>query len=366
MKQKYIFTGGGTGGHLFPLIAVAEKLLEIEPDADLLFIGNSGKIESRVLPSLGYNFKSLNLSGLPRRISAGALLFPFKFLFAFVKALCLCIKFRPDVTIGSGAYVTFPVIWASRIMGARVVLMEANSYPGLANRALENGARKIFISFEDSRQYFRRKERLCLSGNPIRGNLRLIDGAMAKESFGLSGAKRTLLVIGGSLGARNINEAVQAALPELKAKSAQLIWQTGANYYDLYKGHESDCVRVLPFIEDVGAAYSACDLLLARAGATTIFEAAGLGLPVIFVPSPNVTADHQYKNAKSILDAGGCLLIRDSELKADLIDKINSCLFNDEALNKLRQNIKKFAYPSAASEIAEAVRDMAQENLREL
>ncbi len=349
---NFVFAAGGTGGHLYPAIAVAEQLKIIKPEAKILFVGTKKKIESRVIPQLGYAFKSIWLSGFSRKLTFKNLLFPFKLIVSLVQSFFINLKFKPSVAIGAGAYVSGPVAWLASFFGARIVLLEQNSFPGVTNRMLEKKADSIHLSFEDSAKYFKEKNKLKITGNPIRTTLKLTDRNQAVKSFGLDVNKKVLLIIGGSLGARSINKAVLENIKKFIDNNIQVIWQTGELYFDEYKHLQNDAIKVKPFISEMEVAFSACDLLAARAGATTIAEVAYLGLPVIFVPSTNVAANHQYKNAKSLIDKNACLMIEDSRLPFDFGNKVIETISNDTILAALKENIKKFSKPNAAYDIA--------------
>ncbi len=356
---RFLFAGGGTGGHLYPAIAVAQKLLELQPESKILFVGTKKKIEARVLPKLGFNFKTIWISGITRKITIKNLLFPLKLVISMFQSLLISIKYKPHVAIGTGAYVSGPAIWGASFMGARVVLMEQNSYPGLTNRLLEKKASKIFVSFEESKKYFRDSSKLINSGNPIRVDIKLQDKETALQHFELAKDKKTLVIIGGSLGAGSINEAIEKNLDSLKELGIQVLWQTGEYYFKKFRKYNSDLVKVEKYFDNISLTYSIADLLIVRAGATTIAELAALGLPVIFVPSPNVAEDHQYKNAKVLYDSEAAELIRDNEISDKIIGKVKELIFNDDKLKKYRDNIKKFAKPDAANIIANEIIKLA-------
>jgi UDP-N-acetylglucosamine--N-acetylmuramyl-(pentapeptide) pyrophosphoryl-undecaprenol N-acetylglucosamine transferase len=358
-KYKILFAGGGTGGHIFPAIAVAEKIRENNPETSILFIGTKQKIESQVVPENGFEFKPIWISGFQRKLTVKNLLFPIKLLVSMFQSLFICMKFKPDVAIGTGAYVSFPAIWGASIMGAKIMLLEQNSYPGIANRLLERKAEQIHISFQDSQKYFREKSKLMLTGNPVRV-IKKMSKENAQSNMGLSEGRKTLLILGGSLGARSINQCVEKNLNKFKEIDIQIIWQTGKSYYESLKKYNTDKVFVKPFIKDMSAAYASADLILARAGATTIAEIAALGMPVVFVPSPNVAEDHQYKNARSIADSDACAIIKDSELDERLLPIINETIHNDDLLKQFSEGIKKFSKPNAASDIAQEALKLAK------
>lgn len=357
---RFVFAGGGTGGHLYPALAVAQQIQIMKPEAEILFVGANSKIESRVVPEYKFDFKSIWISGFSRKLNLGNLLFPVKLFVSAIQSLGICFSFKPRVAVGSGAYVSGPVIWAASVLGAKVILLEQNSYPGVANRMLEKKANEIHLTFEESKKYFRDQSKLKVTGNPIRVNLKLADTSNAKKSFGLNPAKKVLLIIGGSGGARSINQAVARNIKGLTENGIQVIWQTGQVYFDQYKNLENDSVKVMPFIRDMSAAYSASDVVLARAGATTIAEVSYLALPVIFVPSPNVAANHQYLNAKAMKESNAAELIEDKNVDAEFLPVVTELMSNEVRQEKLKKNISEFAKPLAAKMIAESAINFAE------
>lgn len=359
-KYKFIFAGGGTGGHLYPAIAVADMIKVLKPEAEILFVGTKDKIESKVVPSKGYNFESITISGFSRKLTFKNLLFPFKFLIGLFQSFLINMKFKSVVAIGTGAYVSGPVIWSASVLGSRVMLLEQNSFPGVTNRLLEKQAEEIHLSFEDARNYFKYQKKLHVTGNPIRIDLELSDKKSAKKKLDMDTGKKTLLVIGGSLGAGSINKAIEKNISLLEEADIQIFWQTGSGYYKDYSKLNSKNVKVVPFIEDVALAYSAADLVVARAGATTIAETALLGLPVIFVPSTNVAANHQYKNAKSLENENAAYLLTDEKVEEKLFEKVKDLIFDEEKLEQYRSNIKNFSKPDAVKNIAESAIRMAE------
>ncbi|OGU61197.1 MAG: undecaprenyldiphospho-muramoylpentapeptide beta-N-acetylglucosaminyltransferase [Ignavibacteria bacterium RBG_13_36_8] len=350
---RFVFAAGGTGGHIYPAVAVAQKLKELKPESKILFVGTKNKLESKVIPQLGFDFKSVWISGFSRKMNVNNLLFPVKLFVSTIQSLILCMKFKPRVAIGAGAYVAGPVVWGASVLGAKVILLEQNSYPGITNRLLEKRANQIHLTFEDSKKYFRLKDKLMITGNPVRINLKHIEKNDALKKFGLNTSKKNLLILGGSGGALSINNAIAENISRLTDAGIQLIWQTGEVYYDMFCKYQSEDVKIFPFIEDMSAAFSACDLLLARAGATTIAEASQLGIPVVFIPSTNVAANHQYMNAKSLQEADACILIEDKNLQTELMEKVHSIIYSEEKLRELKENIKKLSKPDAAKVVAE-------------
>jgi len=356
---RFLFAGGGTGGHLYPAIAVADEIKRLKPESEILFVGTKSKIEGRVIPKLGYGFKSIWIKGFARKFNMENLLFPVKLLVSLVQSLFISFRFKPRVAIGSGGYVAGPAIWGASVLGAKVILMESNSYPGVTTRLLERYADEVNISFEDSKKYLRRPDKIKLTGNPVRSELGSSTKEESKKSFGLDENKFTILVLGGSLGAASINNSVSECVEELENKSLQIIWQTGKNYYHSYKNINLDSVKILDFIEDMNKAYSACDLLVARAGATTIAELTVLGIPSILIPSPHVAENHQYYNAKSLADNNAAVLIKDSDVKSLLKDKILEVVVDKNLLCSLSENAKRISKPDAANVIAKSAINFA-------
>ncbi|MBE0551406.1 MAG: undecaprenyldiphospho-muramoylpentapeptide beta-N-acetylglucosaminyltransferase [Ignavibacterium sp.] len=356
---RFLFAGGGTGGHLYPAIAVADEIKRLKPESEIIFVGTKSKIEGRVIPKLGYGFRSIWIKGFARKFNLENLLFPVKLFVSIVQSLFISFRFKPRVAIGSGGYVAGPAIWGASVLGAKVILMESNSYPGVTTRLLERYADEVHISFDDSKKYLRKSEIIKVTGNPVRSELGKSTKEEAKRFFGLDENKITVLVLGGSLGAASINNSIAVCVEELQKKSLQFIWQTGKNYYHSYKNINLDSVKILDFIEDMNKAYSACDLLVARAGATTIAELTVLGIPSILIPSPHVAENHQYFNAKSLSDNNAAVLIKDSDVQSLLKDKILEVVSDKNLLKSLSNNAKKISKPDAANVIAKSAINFA-------
>jgi UDP-N-acetylglucosamine--N-acetylmuramyl-(pentapeptide) pyrophosphoryl-undecaprenol N-acetylglucosamine transferase len=356
---RFVFAGGGTGGHIFPALAVAQQIKMIKPESEILFVGAKNKIESKVVPQSGFNFKPIWISGFSRKINLSNLLFPIKVLTATIQSLLINMKFKPKVAVGSGAYVSGPVVWSASIMGAKVVLLEQNSYPGVTNRLLEKKASEIHITFEESKKYFREQSKLKLTGNPIRIDLKLGDKTEAMKIFELDTSKKVLFITGGSGGAQSINLAVEQNIKKLIENNIQVIWQTGQVYYDQYKKNQSDTIKVFPFV-NISAAYSACDIVLARSGASTITEISYLGLPAIFVPSVNVAANHQYMNAKALKRVNAAEMIEDKNIMDEFFPVVNELINNELRQQTYKKNISAFAKPLAAKVVAESVIKLAE------
>ena len=358
---RFLFAGGGTGGHLFPAVAVAEKIRSKIPDAEILFVGSKSKIEGKVVPSLGFKFRPIWIKGFNRRFSLENILFPFKVIVSIMQSIVINMNFKPQVAIGAGGYAAGPAIYAASLLGAKVVLLEQNSFPGITTRFLERYADEIHISFDDSKKYLKQINKIYTTGTPVRESLKSFDKSSALKKFNLDPSMKTVLVLGGSLGAASINEAVSNSVNFFKEKDIQVIWQTGKFYFPKYKHLSSKNVIIKDFIEEMNFAYSACDLLLARSGASTIAELLTLVIPAILVPSPNVAANHQYFNAKSLADNNAAVLIEDNLLKAKLGETISSVLFDDEKLKQLKMNAAKLSRADAAEIIADRAIKFAEE-----
>jgi UDP-N-acetylglucosamine--N-acetylmuramyl-(pentapeptide) pyrophosphoryl-undecaprenol N-acetylglucosamine transferase len=359
---RFLFAGGGTGGHLFPAIAVAQKIREIRPEANILFVGTKTKIEGTVVPKLGFDFRSIWIKGFSRKFNLENLLFPLKLFVSVVQSLFISLKFKPKVSIGSGGYVSGPALWAAHLLGSKLVLLEQNSFPGKTTKLLEKYSHEIHLSFESSLKHFQNKDKCFITGNPVRVDIKLFDKKKAQEHFGFSESKKVIAVIGGSLGAKSLNEAVASSVNDLQNNNIQIIWQVGKNYLNEYKKYESAMVKVFAFIDDISKVYSAADLIIARAGATTIAEITTLGLASLLVPSPNVAENHQYYNAKSLSDHSAAVLLEDKSLSNRFFIEVKRILHDEVLLTELRTESKKLGKPNAVDVIAHRVISLAEAN----
>ncbi|QQS34920.1 MAG: undecaprenyldiphospho-muramoylpentapeptide beta-N-acetylglucosaminyltransferase [Ignavibacteriales bacterium] len=357
---RFLLAGGGTGGHLFPAVAVAEKIKLKKPEAEILFVGTKTRIEGKVIPELGYKFKSIWIKGFSRKMTIENLLFPLKVVVSVFQSILISLKFKPKVVIGSGGYVAGPAVFGAKVTGSKVILLEQNSYPGVTTRILERYANDIHITFDDSKKYFKNKEKLRSTGNPVRHSLVLSNRTDALKYFGLIDTKKTLLVLGGSLGAASINSAIAASLTDFEKEGIQVIWQTGKNYFEQNKNLATSMNFISAFIERMDLAYSACDLVLARAGATTISELTVLGLPSVLVPSPNVAENHQYYNAKSLEFRNAALLIKDAEIHEKILLVVSKLINDNHKLDELKNNSLLLAKPEAADIIADNAIKLAE------
>jgi len=355
---RVIVSGGGTGGHVFPAIAIANALRRIEPSSEILFVGANGRMEMERVPAAGYDILGLDIQGIDRRKLWKNLALPFKLWTAMRRAGKILRDFRPDVVVGVGGYASGPVLIAANRMRIPTLLQEQNSHAGLTNKRLGHRAAKICVAYEGMDRFFP-KEKILLTGNPIRRTSVDIAGRRgeALEAFGLASDRKTILLTGGSLGARTLNEFMLASLPAFaKMPKVQVIWQCGAWYaerMDIETVPEN--VKVLPFLQRMDLAYAAADLVIARAGAVTISELCAVGKPVILVPSPNVADDHQTKNAKALVAKGAARTVADSEVKNMLLDEALRILSDEAESKKLGKAIKKLAILDADEAIAREV-----------
>ena len=358
-----IFAGGGTGGHLFPGVAVAEALLQLRPGSSVSFVGSHNRIEARVVPKLGYPFDPLWISGLRRSFSLSTVLLPFKLAVSLFQSWRILRRRRPDVVVGTGGFASGPLLYVAAKTGRPTLIHEQNEYPGITTRKLAGDVDEVHVTFASSERLLTQARRLVLSGNPVRLSLRRHDAGDARVHFGLHPSRRTLLVFGGSLGASAINRAMRALVPRLVREEYQLIWQTGARDHEqyasfgaLYQGQ----VVVRSFIDEMDLAYSAADLVLCRAGATTLAELGVLGLPAILIPFPQAAADHQTHNARAVAEKGAAVMLRDDEL-GRLADTMFPLLDDDAALAGMADAAQALGRPRAAFEIAEAVIRLAEQ-----
>ncbi len=349
---RVLLAGGGTGGHVFPAIAVAERIRDAEPDAEILFIGTGGKIEASAVPAAGFDFKSIWISGFSRKSIKENLLFPLKLFVSVFQSIGICMKFKPQVIVATGGYVSGPAVIGARVMGAKVLLIEPNSYPGITTRLLEKKAEEIHLMFKDAIEYLRVKEKTFITGDPVRKSLSETDPQEARKALGIGAGDKVLFVVGGSLGAKAINSAVAESLPEFEKEGITLLWQTGKSTYDEFKQFGSERVKVLPFIDNMNEVYAASDLVIARAGATTIAELAYLNKPSVLVPFPLAAENHQFKNARSMVDAGAALMVEEKNLKSELVQSVVTLLNDDEKRGEMVKNLEKLGGKDAARVIA--------------
>ena len=351
-----LISGGGTGGHIYPAIAIANELKWRFPDANFLFVGAKDKMEMEKVPQAGYKIEGLWISGIQRKQLAKNLGFPFKMLDSLWKARRIIRKFNPDIAIGTGGFASGPTLIMANRRNIPTLIQEQNSFPGITNKLLGRRANKICVAYDDLNRFFP-ANKIVKTGNPVRQDLLSIHAKKeeATDFFQLDKKKKTILILGGSLGARKINQLVETNLTFLEEQNVQVIWQCGKLYFDEYKKHnELKHVQVHQFINKMDLAYAASDIIISRAGASSVSELCIVGKPVIFIPSPNVAEDHQTKNAKFIVDRHGAILLKESEL--DTFKIVFETLLKDEGKQQqLSENINELALPSATRNIANEV-----------
>jgi UDP-N-acetylglucosamine--N-acetylmuramyl-(pentapeptide) pyrophosphoryl-undecaprenol N-acetylglucosamine transferase len=360
MSIKVIISGGGTGGHIYPAIAIADALRHKEPDLEVLFVGALGKMEMEKVPRAGYEIVGLPIAGIKRALSLDNLALPFKLINSLSKAKSIIKNFRPDVAVGVGGFASGPLLMMASFEGIPTVIQEQNSYAGITNKLLAKKAARICVAYPGMERFFP-KNKIVVLGNPVRNDI--VDVSSKRREafahFGLDEEKKTLFVMGGSLGARSINESIHLGLPQLLAQGYQVLWQTGRNYIDTaqaaIEGLKTMSVKAFDFIYTMDLAYAIADVVVSRAGALSVSELCLAAKPSILVPFPAASEDHQTKNALALVEQNAALMIKDSNTKTELVAKALA-LMNDIAQQEiLRTNIRKLAKPTAADDIAAEV-----------
>lgn len=359
MKQnpKFIISGGGTGGHIYPAIAIANEIKSRYPKAEILFVGASDKMEMQKVPQAGYPIKGLWIAGIQRKITFQNAMFPLKLASSLIKSFGIIKGFKPDVVIGTGGFASGAVLKVASMLGIPTVIQEQNSFPGITNKLLSKKANKICVAYENLERFFP-KNNLILTGNPVRQDLLSVKDKKeeALHYFKLDASKKTLLVLGGSLGAKRINQLIAKEMDWLLSQGLQIIWQCGKLYFEEYKQfNEKDGVQVMSFIDRMDLVYAAADLVISRSGASSVSELCLVGKPVVFIPSPNVAEDHQTKNAQAIVDKNGAILIKENELDLQF-EAVFGALLNDKGKQEsLSENIKSLALPNATKQIVDEI-----------
>ncbi|MBX2917364.1 MAG: undecaprenyldiphospho-muramoylpentapeptide beta-N-acetylglucosaminyltransferase [Cyclobacteriaceae bacterium] len=361
-KQPYriIITGGGTGGHIFPALAIANEFKGRHTDAEILFVGAEGRMEMTRVPEAGYKIVGLWISGLQRKLALSNLLFPFKLISSYFKARNILKSFKPHVVIGTGGYASGPILLAATRHNIPCLIQEQNSYAGLTNKQVGNKAQRVCVAYEGMEKYFP-QGKIVVTGNPVRKDILDLDNKREKANnyFGFTDKEKTLLILGGSLGARTINESVLEGIDKLIDARVQVIWQTGKAYYESVKAQvqnkDQRSIRIYDFLKQMDLAYAAADVVVSRAGALAISELCLAKRPSILVPSPNVAEDHQTKNALTLVDADAARMVKDAEAKASLIDESLKLLFDEQQCETLRQNIAKRGKPKATEQIVNEI-----------
>lgn len=367
-ELKVIISGGGTGGHIFPAVSIANAIKELRPEAQILFVGAEGRMEMQRVPDAGYKIIGLPIAGFDRKHLWKNIAVLVKLARSQWKARSIIKEFRPQVAVGVGGYASGPTLKTAGMMGVPTLIQEQNSYAGVTNKLLAQKAHKICVAYDGMEKFFP-KEKILITGNPVRQNLleKSISQEEAIQTFGLNPKKKTILILGGSLGARSVNDAIIASLTQIResADQVQFIWQTGKLYFTemtnkIQQEGGLPNLFVSDFIKDMASAYAAADLVISRAGAGSISEFCLLHKPVILVPSPNVAEDHQTKNALALSDKDAAIYIKDLEAKSKLIPTALETVSNPSKLEELSKNIAKLALPDSATIIAKEVIKLAE------
>lgn len=356
--KKFMVSGGGTGGHIFPALAIANELKATYPDCEIEFVGAQGRMEMERVPREGYKIHGLPIVGLNRQSMAANLKFPVKLIRSVAHCRSILKSFQPDVVIGTGGFASGPLLYVAQLMGIPTVIQEQNSYAGITNKRLGTKAKAICVAYEGMHQFFP-KEKVHLTGNPVRPAIvnSSVSAEESKKEFGLDPNKPTLLVLGGSLGARRVNEAIESLIDWAKAKDVQILWQCGKLYYDALETKLGNHPGVFlhAFISNMNKAYACADVIISRAGAGTISELAIVGKPTILIPSPNVAEDHQTKNALALVDKKAALLIRESEIDTRLEADLDRLLQDEPRRKSLSAALLKLAIPDATQRIVKLI-----------
>ncbi len=354
--MKILFAGGGTGGHLYPAIAIAEEVLKKVPDAYIAFVGTRDKIEARVIPQKGFRFFTIWISGFSRRLRIGNLLFPIKVVVAMIQSFLVIKKMKPGVVVGTGGYVCGPVLFAASVLGVKTVIHESNSFPGVTTRLLARRVTKVIITFEDSRRWISPEANIELIGNPTRAELSEMTRSEGSRYYGLDERKKTIFVFGGSLGAASINAAMPALTAAAIKNDFQIIWQTGSGQKmseSSQKVHPN--IKVFEYIDRMDCAYAASDLVVSRAGATTIAELTRIGKPAVLVPYPYAAANHQELNAQTIAEKGAAVIVQDTDLQQRLLPVVLDLVNDERALQEMQKQSLALGNPAAGEQIAERI-----------
>ncbi|HEU5289983.1 MAG TPA: undecaprenyldiphospho-muramoylpentapeptide beta-N-acetylglucosaminyltransferase [Cyclobacteriaceae bacterium] len=357
---RLIISGGGTGGHIFPAIAIANTFRERHPNAEILFVGALGRMEMTRVPEAGYKIIGLWISGLQRSLKLSNLMFPVKLVASYFKARSIVKDFAPHVVVGTGGYASGPIMMAATSKKIPAVIQEQNSFAGLVNKQVADKVSKVCVAYDGMEKFFP-KDKIVLTGNPVRKDILVIDGKKSKAmtQFGLDNGKKTLLIIGGSLGAKTINESILGGLQKLIDAQVQVIWQTGKGYYADYQtklnNYDLTKVKVFDFLKEMDLAYAAADVVISRSGALAVSELCIAKKPSILVPSPNVAEDHQTKNAMALVNKQAAQLVADKDARTTLVDEALKLLSDDQRATTLIENISKLAKPNATNEIVDEI-----------
>ena len=360
--MKVVISAGGTGGHIYPALAIVNKIKQAEPKSEFLYIGSSDRMEKDLIPELGIKYEEINVSGLKRKITIENVKVLYQFLTARKKCKKIIKEFNPDVVIGTGGYVTGPVIWAGKKLGKKTFIHEQNSVVGLSNKYLTRYADKIGVSFSSTIDCFP-KEKVVLTGNPCSEKAASMKKAK-KETYGLDKNKKLVLIVMGSLGSRTVNDKIMSFINMFKGKDYEVMFVTGNTYYEKVKNIKTPSnVKMVPFVYELPSLMKVTDLMVSRAGASTMSEILVLNVPTIFIPSPYVTNNHQYKNAMDLVDKNAGLILEEKDLTGEkLISLIDDTLNNKEEYNKIKNNLKELGIDNSAEKIYEVLKGMIMDD----
>ncbi len=363
--ERVIISGGGTGGHIFPAVAIADEIKAKYPEVDILFIGAQGKMEMEKVPSAGYKIVGLDIRGFQRKLSFSNFLLPFKIISSLIKARKIIKKFNPQVVIGVGGYASGPTLQMANLLGIPTLLQEQNSYPGKTNRILAKKAKAICVAYDNLETVFG-KEKLHLTGNPVRWNALPADNnqSVARKILGLNRDLPTIFVMGGSLGAKTLNDSILNSINQIENSGYQLLWQVGKFYIDgideKLKTQNLKNIHYSAFIQEMAEAYRAADIIVSRAGALSVSELCLVGKPIILVPSPNVAEDHQTKNAMALVNKNAAILIKDADARQELVNGIMKLMIDEKEQSNLSENILKLGKKNATKDILNVIESIAK------
>ena len=356
--NKYIFSGGGTGGHIFPAVTLAIQIQKENPNAEILFVGSNGKMEMNKVPEFGFKIIGLPIDGLKRKITFNHFIFPFKLLISLIKSLFILMAYKPNVVVGTGGYASGPILFTAQILGYPTLIQEQNSYAGITNKILGKRASKIAVAYPNMERFFP-KNKIVFTGNPIRKDILLkIDKAQAKLYFDLDPNLPVIGISGGSQGARKINSVIEKNLNFFKKLNVQVLWQCGVSYYDLYKKNQDSKIKIIPFVKKIDFWYKSIDLLISRSGASTISEICSTQTPSILIPSPNVSENHQFHNAMILFKQKASHLIEEKNIDNQFKSSLEQIWLSDKIKNQMKLELKKLSKPNSTKEITNCIKDI--------
>lgn len=366
MKHKrYILSGGGTGGHIFPALAIAKEIEKRDSESEFLFVGASDRMEMQRIPEAGYSIKGLWISGFQRTKPLKNIWIPLKLIFSLLKSLLILIRYKPNVVIGTGGYASGPLLWVASLLNIPTLIQEQNSFPGITNKILGSKVSRICVAYPNLDKFFP-KEKIRFTGNPIRAEIEsgIYNKDEVYKSYGFDINKPLVLVVGGSLGSKRINETILKQISWFQEKGVQLIWQTGGLYYDRCKPAQELLGKgglVKDFLSDMGSVLTAADVVISRAGAIALSELCALGKASILVPSPNVAEDHQKKNAMALSEIGAAILVEEKHMESDLFKALNDLVFDLDKQSELGSNCMKMYCPKSTEKIVDIIDELSND-----